>query len=29
MASFLKPGRDLDRDGVPDLEDGLPVPRRF
>lgn len=29
MASFLKPGHDLDRDGVPDLEDGLPVPRRF
>lgn len=29
MATFLQPGNDLDRDGVPDLEDGLPLPRRF
>jgi len=29
MATFLQPGNDLDRDSVPDLEDGLPLPRRL
>ncbi|KAF0181366.1 MAG: hypothetical protein FD161_39 [Limisphaerales bacterium] len=29
MAKFLQSGSDLDGDGVPDLEDGLPLPRRF
>lgn len=26
---YLQPGNDLDGDGVPDLEDGQPLPRRF
>lgn len=29
MKAFLQAGNDLDRDGLPDLEDGVPVPRRF
>ncbi|MEN9575190.1 MAG: hypothetical protein RL514_3045 [Verrucomicrobiota bacterium] len=28
-ANYLKPGNDLDGDGVPDMEDGQPLPRRF
>ncbi len=29
LSNYLKPGNDLDGDGVPDLEDGLPLPKRF
>lgn len=29
LANYLKPGNDLDGDGVPDLEDGLPLSKRF
>jgi len=28
-ANYLRPGSDLDGDGAPDLEDGLPLPKRF